>query len=970
MLARCLPLLIGVLLAVPAEGDPSPQAPAADFSAGFSRLVALGLPVLDANAHWSTLPDASDSDRYWSREFFKSLKGNGWSMPAAAGKTLGLPAGGLETFVFDSAGKPAPDLTKDVRALIAALSEYDQETESFADGFHGDGHVLGRLLLLATQIDQTGNTALANELAAAVFDLTPSRETAVDSAVSLIADRAYEAVVREFFASNDWVAYHRALTGLMGKFPRGWLARDAVAMLIPQVAKQAAGEHPAVPSLPSIALDPQSLAAVSQLTVKPTVTGSADDEELAKRAGAKLSSIPPAMRPNILASLRGREMEERVYMPPFLWLLEPPKATVAGTFAIAKLTSRGMAALPVLAALVDDPYLTYLPNPKANDRPIHYSSSEGGAARTLGIHEFLNRPATRGEIACDLLRRTLPNESNTLYEASPETLRELALAFWKKNQQAAREQLAAVFLRDGSAYQIQDAATLLASSADPRIRQTFENFVLASDPAITRFQSVQTYLSTRKAAARPFFDAYAKLVRSQDSAATEKDPSNPYYYQIAQAGGTEKILNRLAIMVTGGSPRDIAREIAKGNPTDADDAINSLIESMKGNTPVERLDAMLEGAIAAEDPLIRWEFLSAIPECDGNRRGPILLNAPDRPLAAAEIEIWRKLIADTRQLPGHGLPYRLNHNPISLGDIAASMMEMSINLGHHWAAREAAPVLGKPEEELFRERAAARLAGKPIPPLPDASRVAPDRLRVIINEAGAKSAPHIHPYLNTLTPDERAAWLEWLRKPGEITGPQSVGDLRFLVIARTHSGSRNLPDIKNAGNIDTGYLVTSATIRNRVDDLATNIAKYSRTRISLSTAGFGPGLEVVTQVFSLTKDTVIEKPDIQGFGESGYQFDRDDIRSGFDRAIGALDDLESVDGAIVVTLSSHDGYDKCSAWLVVNGKANPAIPEQPSTFDKALENLMDSQDFDPFDITIIVLSKADAIKLADADGTE
>jgi hypothetical protein len=82
MIARCLPLLLGMLIVVRANGEPAPPPPAApDFSAGFTQLAALGLPALDANATWSTLPDAAGGGDYQLRELFKSLKGNGWSLP-------------------------------------------------------------------------------------------------------------------------------------------------------------------------------------------------------------------------------------------------------------------------------------------------------------------------------------------------------------------------------------------------------------------------------------------------------------------------------------------------------------------------------------------------------------------------------------------------------------------------------------------------------------------------------------------------------------------------------------------------------------------------------------------------------------------------------------------------------------------------------------------------------------------------
>ena len=993
MLARCLPLLIGILLALPAGGDPASLPPAPDFSAGFSRLAALGLPALDSKARWCTLPDSSGGEDYRFRELAKSLKGNGWSIPAADGKTLSLPAGALETVetggtataspprgllggLFGGGGSSKPaapaaaDLAKDVRALIAAFHKNDEGNDPFSNGSRADGTVLGRVLLLATQIYQTGNTALANELAIAVFDLTPSRETAIDAAVSLIADHAYEAAAQAFFTSYDWAAYHRALTGLVEKFPRGWRARDAVAMLIPQVAKQAAGETPPVPSPTGVPLDPQALAALRQLTVKPAAIPAADDEKLLKRAGYELSSIPPNQRARVLAYLRSEGMGMRRYQGSSLWLLEPTDAKESDSSPLARITSLGVAALPVLAALVDDPYLTYLPNEKTNEGSSYDSPDEGDEERTFRIHASLKRPSTRGEIACDLLRQTLPDPSNESNEAGPDTLRDLALAFWKENPHASRDKLAAVFLREGSVYQIQAAATLFASSADPKSRQAFEAYILAADPAVAQFQSVQTYLTARKAAARTFFEAYSKLVRSQGDGTAEDDNSGQASYQIKQAGGAEKILKRLEKIVAGVSPRVLAKEIAQGKPKEAPAAIRSLIEMMKDDTPVQRLYALLEGAADAGDPLIRCQFLQATYQVgwrgncpddggvgdDGDAGKPV--PAAERKLGDAEIKVWRQLLADTRDIPEN------RGEKATIGDLAAAMLMYSINPESSQTISLAAPVLQKKPVELFREHATARLDGTPPPPLPDASHVKSDRLKAIISEAGAKPAADIHPYLKTLTPDERAAWLEWTRKPGDVAIPQSVKDLRFLVVARDDRGYYGyFPDTKGAGLIDVGFMITSANLKTYVESLAKEVAKHSRTFLQIHPALFGPGLQVSAVVPPLAQQTPEPKADDPEAAQTSYQ---PKARDFFRDAVIAFKDHDSAEAVILITAAKMRSKNVKAAWLIEKDRIKPADPGQQTDFDTVLQALADADDFAPPQFTIQILTKADADKMGES----
>lgn len=993
MLANPLRMLLAILMATPASGQQTEPTPAPDFSAGFARLAALGLPALDARAQWSTFPNSYGQDNYGdyeAREILKSLKGNGWSLPSDTGKPLGLPAGAVATVDLSSealaanapprgllsrifgggtrkpAAVPAADLTKDVRALIAALRKEDDGRDPFS--FRSSGTVSGKLLLLATQIHQNGKTALANELAMTVFDLTASRESAVDAAVSILADHAYESAAQAFFSSYDWKAYHRSLTELVAKFPRGWSSREAVAMLLPQLAKQAAGEKPAAPSLPSIPLDPKVLDAIQQLTAKPEVGNSAtDDEKLAKLQGVDLASLTPQMRQRVLASLRHQGMQ--MDHSSSLWLLEPPGKQPVNASPLTKITTLGIQALPALAALVDDPWFTCVPNVNARNGSSYYSSNEDDAERISRIHARLNRPSTRGELACSLLKSTLPDDSNNSYdsnETAPQALRELALAFWKENQHATRDELAAVFLRDGSPHQVQAAATLLASSADPKAHQAFESHILAADPAIAQFQCVKTYLSARKATAKPFLEAYAKLVRSQATdAADEDNPSNAFSYAIKQAGGTEKILKQLGNLVTGISPLAIAKEIANDKPAEAQAAIQALLDMMKDETPVKRLNVLLEGALAAEDPAIRCRFLEATygvidtPEMSEGQGNDLENEKPppsaDRPLPEAEIKIWQQLIADTRKLP------KDFGNKTTVADLAASALVYSINPEYSRSIASDAPILQKTVSELFRENAAIRLAGKPVPPLPDATRVTPARLRAIITEAGARPAPDIHPYLATLTSDERAAWIAWTLKPGDISVPPSVKDLRLLVIARNENASY-FPDVKGAGNIDIGFSVTPANLRAYVNSLAKDINKHSRTTISIQPASFGPGLEVLAQVIPLPQKAPDTDTDAAEAAEKPDRPDRyqPDARSFFHNAVKTLDTQESAEAVILIFLPNRSSQPKSTIWLVEKGKAKPVDPEQQTSLDAALQALAEAPESMPFFIRIQILTKADA----------
>ncbi len=222
-------LFVTFLIAIRATGQEPAAAPVAAFSEGFKRLAALGMPPLDAKAKWSTLPSSGFSnDRdYYTQNALRSLKGNGWLIPGADGKNQALHAAGVEVAPLDSetsdqpvrrgligralgvgsspkkpAAIPEADPAKDIATLIKHLNK--QKSDNYSYFLQSAGTISGKLLLLATQFHQTGQSKLANELAQAAFDYCPSREAAVDSAISTLAEHAYKTATDEFFKSGDW----------------------------------------------------------------------------------------------------------------------------------------------------------------------------------------------------------------------------------------------------------------------------------------------------------------------------------------------------------------------------------------------------------------------------------------------------------------------------------------------------------------------------------------------------------------------------------------------------------------------------------------------------------------------------------------------------------------------------------------------------------------------------------------------
>lgn len=971
-------MIIPFLLCSALIGRAQQPSPPPDFSAGFKQLAALGMPALDAKAIWSVVPEAANSN-YELRELAKSVKGNAWLLPAAEDKPRAIALGGIDVIELKSAKKrpTEPDLTKDVEAIAAGLKKLAAKMgaeDRFS--FRSGGSNFGSYLLFAAQLHQTGHPALANQLALAVFEVFPSREAAVDAAVDVLAEHAYQEACRAFFTSYDWAAYHTALAAISKRFPRGWSNHDAVGIFLPQLEKQAAGAKAPAPTLPDIPIDPRALAIIAELTEKPPV-----DPNHPNAKDKNPRAVSAAMRYRMQM---GEGYDGDPSGPSSLWLIsEPPAAADAEAKAspLARLAALKMAAIPALAALAADPFLTRLPNSRsAYGYSGYFSPDESSDDASLRLYASLNRPATRGEIATQLLAATLPEaEDERGQTPDPDAIRETALAFWKDHKDATREELAAIFLREGSKSQSSLAASILAASKDPKAHQVFEAHVLAADPAIASFRDVQTYLRARKGAARPFFDAYAKLVRSQGGAG-DSDDSNEFAWAVKQAGGAEKILKQLEALVGGQSPRALAVQIAKGKPADAKAAIRSLSSMLEDATPTKHLHALLEGANAATDATIRARFLTATFYIRGynEREGEAgeetdkesdkdTLPA-DREVSEPEAKVWQKLVADTRELPKEfGRAIGPDDTKPTVASVAALAFENSVSPAKVRAVYEASLVLNKPFLTIIIEQASARLAGKPAAPLPDPSKVSKERLTEIVAAAGKKTAAEIHPYLASLTPDERAAWQKGFLHPEDLAIPDSVKELQFTIIARSADRRLGLPDVKGTGNLDVGFRITADSLTKHIASLAPDIDKHSRSLIFIGPADFGPGLQITASVVPLpapkakAKPTPDDSDDDEGSGMIGVRV--------FSGAIRTLEANESASAIAIVALSGEESGSRSNAtWLIHDGKATL---EPPSVKDDdvkdplaaALKSMLESKDLQHFQLQIQLLSRADAEKI-------
>ncbi len=974
-------LLLGLLVVLPCHERAGAQTAPPDFSAGFAKLVELGMPELDATAEW--VASRQVDVPYAIRQRVKPFKGAGWRIGTGKEARI-LPLGGLEA--AETQPLPTkPDIDKDLEALIAAVTkdaESDEEQRGLFE-YYGDGEeLMAALMLFAAQLHQTGRAEQANRLAAALFTVVPERETVIDCAVNSIAEFHYGKLTAGFFKNRDWGAYHTGLVALTVRFPRGWGALEAVGVFLPQLAKQAEGLRPQPPTLPGIELDPRALAAVAELTEPPPARSGEDGMD----SHAAMPREMSRWEMEAIMGMRGGGSGG-------CWLLAEPTDPDKAMEATARLRALGMAAVPALAALLGDPFLTPRPNSSGGQSSVSVWDDEDGLAR---IYERMSRPATRGEIARQLLLGALPDPDRDLERADDGELRELALEFWRAHRAATREELALVFLREGGESQAAEAVGILAKAADARFHEALEEYFLTQDPAHGAYDLVRAYLQIRKQAAKPFFQKYAELVRSQAPEVNDEDISyGSADYRLRQMGGVDKLLKSLAALVNDKEPRAVAVEIAKGKPDDAEAAIRELRQTMAGISPLKQLHALLEGANAAKDPAVRGHFLMTSlsirwPDDDAESESPADQRRPRRKVSAAEERVWRKLMGDQRETKGFPLADSYGGElPFeTIGDMARAAFENSIMPGGVWRLVRAAGFMDLTPLELLRETVAARLDGKPVPVLPDSEKVTPERLEAIVAEAGKLQPAAILPYIKTLSADERAAWAEWLEDPEDgPEKPPSVEALKWFVQARRTEGFRLPPPAREVTTFEPGFLLDADWLLARCKIMAEKPGEFSPYCMLLG-EGAG-GLEVVELLLKPAPAApAAEKPageghsaDGDGDAEADEEADEEDedaedeAREVWQLVFGGLREaLESHPGAIAAVSLRGSVQDDDGVVVLITKEQTLTLPKEEGHQDAgdvgaALRDFLSERE--PGSLILCALARADmSMIINDGDGAD
>jgi hypothetical protein len=928
--------------------------PVPDYSAAHSALIALGMPAVSPAAKWVSIPQ---NRGYNNSKLEINTKGTHWLITVDEKNQL-LALGAVSTTPLPSSRDPKKqepkeaDLKADVEAVHKALKKFKSlpsDEFTFAFDYYGGTESLASVVVFAAQLRQAGHPDLANSLTHATLIINPAKQEAIiDAAISQIADSFYKDYTDQFANDHNWSTYHQNLLSLLKRFPRGWNNRDAVALCIEPTARRAKDQLPALP-----ALDDMKLAALAAALIEPIlVVKKADDENTFH--GVDLSQYPAQHRAEIRQQILSMT-QQGIPLPqsddretiPTQWLLEPVQATEESP-PVNRILAKGIHAIPLLAAIAEDNTLTHIIS-NSSSYSAHYRYSGSSTPSALQLHQSLRRPITRGELATRLLQSALPDPSSHLRSLSAADIAQTALDFWKLHKDKKDWQIVIPFL-DGDRNQRLQALKTLSEAKSTEALALFKKTILTS-PNQSDFDLVLEFIRHNADQETQFIEDYKNALRKMAAS----PPSRNEYTGENHAQYINATIKKIEAISKKRKPEDLIREILADKPDDADDAVETLLELLSEKPSNETILLLLNTALKATDPTISRAFLTGSYQLEFDSESPA------REIPPVEMELWKKLLNDKRALPkGSG---NRDNKTYTIDEVAAAALYFSYSQQDYYEARRWAPVLKKDFKDLVRERGIAIAEGRTLDPWPDANKVTPERLAEIVKSIDQQAPLEILAIIAKLTPDESAAWSQWLAMPGDLPHPDSIKQLKFLVNERNKEFDEQIADDPKIDQLALPFHITADSLIKWLDHLLADMKKNSCSAIVIAP---NRSTRMELQVFaakltlpSSQKDDSSEK-DVD---EDGYSFEN--LYHHFlGAASGTLDEDEDHEAVAIVTFGQR-GRSTDSLTLTATLKGGKITKNDDYTNEKITEFLASSAEAgfsQPFYLQVQILSREDHVK--------
>ena len=936
----------------------------ADFSQGLEQLAGLGLPSMKG-AEWVKFPGNSRqgfTESYEFRDLGVNLTGSAWKLATdpptyfefGSSEAIAPPESEGEGEEAEDDGKPGllgkmlrnyqeknpePEkpadpvpvvsrAAKDADRIAASLAKASVAEEINNNIEWGNSELHGRLILFAVQLHAAGETESANKLASALFNAVENDPALVDGAISHLADNQYSEVADAFFKDTDWEGYLSAAKALLEKFPRGWANAPAVALLVSKLEKRSG--TPPSPSLPGIELKPEALQLLGRLLEKQEAV--TDLDALAAAQGININDYPAEMRPQIIAMLqeqgmRGGGSEQG------LWLLPSAgESTAADTSPAGKLKAMGMDGFIALAAVATDE--TLVPARHTGDRRSYHSSNESPADAIRQRYENLTRPTSRGEIAVTLISSVLPVQDDDEYgnssQPDPAELSEAAIAFWKSNREKSPVELASLYITEGNSTQQSYASTFLSSSKDPVAHAAFEKSVLASDDPISLAANVEEYLDARKGAAKPFANAYIRLLR-ENPPSDEDLQRTTGGYQIREAGGLENFIKKLSLKVGDVSLAKMVADALKAPGETEPSPLAALASAIQSIPLNECLLAFgkVAGAASADQwmeihNLLRTRIYYELRNSEDDDPGGF------EPLPENVLEIWRPLAARAEPLPSEGdFPqYASAYGAKTTGDASALILELATSPGLAYAFNNFAQLEGRSDAvmEHVRKRVDAWTSGEDPEPWPDAENVSEERTKEISAKLAELKAGEIIPYATSLNRDERLALMGVLSEYGDSNpAPPGLLELRETVVSlQPVFGQYHDAEATAKLGISSGDRITAELLTKISDGFLADPTASSTTTVVFFPAAMNLGSNLLV---TTAKDLDPAKIQSSGIAFVASQFDQFENPEAISTiVVGRNGDLRVMKEGKPVTLESEgSGLEDLAKALESKSAVLPAI---------------------------------------------
>ncbi|MDD3119757.1 MAG: hypothetical protein PHQ27_11300, partial [Victivallales bacterium] len=348
--------------------------------------------------------------------------------------------------------------TDEVSEKIAELGEKQSQRN-----YRNDPDFESMLLIQAAQLYATGAEPAADALAARVLTGHDSRMV-LTAALNLMACGRYEEIFMDFLRDGDWRRYGDGLDKMLAQYGRYWSNAVSGKILQGLLHDRIAGRVAPLPTRPFPLTPP--------------------DQEAARQ----------------LVGLDESGLEAWWQAGAGIWLLTPPERLPAEN-PVSTITSRGIAALPLLIDMLNDTVLLPLPRGEGNAYYNDDSDKVVGRIDTNRERKKIKAPLTRGELAAILLQMVIVPENNdmdmTWNTVDVGKMAEQARAFYREAKELNPDQLRKLYLKRGTAEQKKAVLQQLGHNIDDATAAMVED-ILSDDDFIRRCpQLIRHYLAVR-----------------------------------------------------------------------------------------------------------------------------------------------------------------------------------------------------------------------------------------------------------------------------------------------------------------------------------------------------------------------------------------------------------------------------------------------------------------------------------------